>query len=80
MIKNVLSKIKVHMQKPNVDIWNNSGIFIIAIRRPGKGDPVRMVWSTYYSASVFIGGTQYSINKCLQWFLNENDIKVFIYF
>ena len=55
-------------------------MFIIAIRRPGKGDPVRMVWSTYYSASIFIGGTQYSINKCLQWFLNKNNIKIFIYF
>jgi len=29
-------------------------MFIIAVKRPGKGDPVRMA---YYSVSLFIGET-----------------------
>ena len=45
------------MQKSNVDIQNNSEIFIITIRRPGKGDPVGIVWSIYYSIFIFIEKT-----------------------
>ena len=40
-------------------------MIVVTVRGSEKSDLVGMVWSTYYSVSVFAGGTQYSISKCL---------------
>jgi len=60
-----------------------ANIFVIEnvlSKRKTQSNLVGMVWSTYYSVSVFTKRTQYSTDKHLCGFLDENDIEVFIHF
>jgi len=41
---------------------------------------IRIIWSVYYSISVFVRRIQYNVNKWLRGFLNEKNVKLFISF